>query len=675
MPRPSKKKSQLSPIHFRNSQLFSTHWLANRLPLEPEWSELRQQASQTLRALLELWRVQKTRVEQYGNELTLEQAFIQPVFHALGWKLIYQTHVRGRRPDYALFLSDSDLEGSLEAGRLNPSFWSHPAVLADAKAWHIPLDRPVIAENQREYPPEQIEWYLISTQLNYAILTNGQCWRLIPRIHDPGQPRFTTFLEFDLEPLLNEALEQPITLFTIWPGFEDFLRFYLFFSPAGYLQLTGRPSLMQRAREGSTEYRLGVSEKLSGRVFTALRLSIQGFLSHRPNQLTPERDLELCREQSLILLYRLLFILYAEDRGLLPYHLNRPYTDNRSLGRLRNHIAATLDRITARRQPSFGATSCTLWPDILSLFDVIDRGVGRYEVPAYNGGLFDPDLHPFLTEKVLPDFYLAQVIDQLGRAPFPEHKEIGLVMVDYRDLAIQHLGNIYESLLELRPVFATEDMVVVRRKHSRQDVEVIPATSGVEESFETTGETYPRGSVYLEKHKDERRRSGSYYTPDDIVGYIVEKTLGPLFEEVNESLRKEITSIEGLPQTNTEQPEETLTHLRGDFPNRALAIRVLDPAMGSGHFLIRACQYVAEQIATNPYTREERVAGFRGDQPILSYWKRKVAENCLTITCVTETASSEPRLQTFRDCPRRDHSSPRTSSKKFKVAYPSCLRR
>src|SRR5882724_2462055 len=90
----------------RNSELFSSHWLENRLPLENEWTSIRSAATAKLDALVDLWKVQRSRVEQYGSEQALEQAFIQPVLHILGWKLLYQTHLRGRKPDYALFDSD-----------------------------------------------------------------------------------------------------------------------------------------------------------------------------------------------------------------------------------------------------------------------------------------------------------------------------------------------------------------------------------------------------------------------------------------------------------------------------------------------------------------------------------------------------------------------------------------
>src|SRR2546422_10735481 len=86
----------------RNSELFSNHWLEYRLPLEQEWTDRADDAYAALEKMTALWKKERDRVERYGKEAPLERAFIQPVFEILGWKLIYQCSLRGRKPDYAL---------------------------------------------------------------------------------------------------------------------------------------------------------------------------------------------------------------------------------------------------------------------------------------------------------------------------------------------------------------------------------------------------------------------------------------------------------------------------------------------------------------------------------------------------------------------------------------------
>src|SRR5215472_2230411 len=125
MQTPDPRQLSLSFSAVRNSELLAVHWLDQRLPLEPEWQSVRRNLERVASGLLQLWAEQKTRVDRYGIEASLEQAFIQPVFQLLGWKLKYQTFLQGREPDYALFADDAALDAALAAGQTNPSFWQH----------------------------------------------------------------------------------------------------------------------------------------------------------------------------------------------------------------------------------------------------------------------------------------------------------------------------------------------------------------------------------------------------------------------------------------------------------------------------------------------------------------------------------------------------------------------
>ena len=627
--------SQL-PIPFgpiRNSNLFSNHWLEYRLPLEPEWNELRQDAEAILDRLGKLWKREQNRVEQY-SEGGLEQAFIQRVLEELGWKLVYQTHLRGRKPDYALFLDDRSKDAALALDRTDTRFWEHPALVADAKAWTVNLDRPVKVPGKKEYPPEQIEWYIQYSGRHYGILTNGRQWRLYPRDLSAHQPRFETYLECVLPPLLTASLQVAVDLAAHKRLVDDFLRFYLFFSPVAFLPTEGRTPLIDRATVGSNEYRLGVGEGLKDRVFEALRICIEGFLAHNPNGLDANDDLPRIKEQSLILLYRLLFVMNGEDRGLLPCRTNRTYRENRSLSRLRDEIARQIDKLNFGTGQDFDRRTTNLWEYLCDLFDLIDRGHKTYGVPAYNGGLFDPDVNAFLRDKALPDWYLARVIEQLSRAIDKDHPDAGLFRVDYRDLSIQHLGHVYEGLLELQPHCATEAMMVIR-KAARQKVEerIIACSAQIPSGFEATSTRYEKGEVYLVTDKGERRATGSYYTPNHIVDYIVEKTLRPLCEEIGASLGAEIekTAQEAKRRRGRNRAflQDKLTKLQADFDDRILQLKILDPAMGSGHFLLRACQYIAEEIATSPYTGDPHTDQLESDESIITYWKRRIVEHCL----------------------------------------------
>jgi len=619
----------LGPV--RNSELFSNYWLNNRLPLEPDWHELQKDAEAALVKLRALWDTERSRVEKYGTEAPLEEKFIQPILETLGWKLFYQTLVQGRKPDYALFLTDDAFGRALDHGRSSPKFWDNAAVVADAKAWHVSLDKPQKVDGRKEYPPEQMEWYLERTQRQWGILTNGRLWRLIPRVIPPGKPRFQTYLEVDL-PSVLEAIGPRDQADLEGHHVREFLYFYLLFSPTAFVSCLQRAPLIERAMLGSSEYAVGVSEDLKERVFDALSLCISGFLKRTENKLSFD-DLETCKTNSFVLLYRLLFVMYAEDRGLLPYRINGTYTQNRSLARLRDEIAHQLDR---RGELVFREDRTELWKDLTALFDLVDAGHARYGVPAYNGGLFSSEQHPFLTEKAIADRQLAQVIDKVSRTIDPQNRQAGLFRVDYRDLAIRQLGSVYEGLLEMQPRYASQPLAIIKSvpRAGTFTEKFHPLSTEIPKGFRDTGRRVPVGTIYLETDKGERRATGSYYTPDHIVDHIVQNTLGPLCARIQKQITTEIQAIKtevAKTGNNTRKHELTrkLDEIQGAFGDRVLALKILDPAMGSGHFLVRACQYLAEEIATNPFTSDQETDQLDEENATLTFWKRRVAEHAL----------------------------------------------
>jgi type I restriction-modification system DNA methylase subunit len=282
----------------------------------------------------------------------------------------------------------------------------------------------------------------------------------------------------------------------------------------------------------------------------------------------------------------------------------------------------------------FKNDSVNLWSELKALCDIVDSGNRRYEVPPYNGGLFSAEEHPFLEDKEIPDGYVALILDQLSRAAHHKQPELGLFRVDYRDLAIQQLGSVYEGLLELRPRYATEDMIVVRNRTTGNKTErIIPMRETPPTGFERTEKIYGKGAVYLETDKGERRAFGSYYTPDHIVNHMVNASLGKVCRNIERSLRTEIEELDrkiiGASSEERAAREEERRILAGSFSDRVLTLSVLDPAMGSGHFLIRACQYLAEEIATNPLTGDPEAQGAADEDAWILLWKRRVAERCL----------------------------------------------
>ncbi len=230
----------------------------------------------------------------------------------------------------------------------------------------------------------------------------------------------------------------------------DFLCFFAFFRKEALS--TG---FLDRVLFASREYVAKVGRELKDNVYEALRLLAEGLLKSYENALT-DKDLEAIRENTFVLIYRILFLFYAEDGGLLPLD-NREYRESYSLRSLAKDTARRLDEGYA-----FSPTAYGLWGNLSELFRIVNEGDPVLGVPPYNGGLFDPAKHPLLAQWKVGDHYLARALDQLARAEAAGRTGRG--PVSYRDLDIRDLGSIYEGLLEHRLCVAPVDTAVVKEK-------------------------------------------------------------------------------------------------------------------------------------------------------------------------------------------------------------------
>jgi hypothetical protein len=174
-------------------------------------------------------------------------------------------------------------------------------------------------------------------------------------------------------------------------------------------------------------------------------------------------DIRDVQDNSMRLLYRLLFIFYAESRKLLNTD-NKHYSEM-SLRKLKEEISGKIDQ-----GETLLAVRSTYWEGLKDLFRLINDGSEafgypkeEFYIPAYNGGLFDPTKNHFLSEKKIGNSYLAEAIDLLARSP----SEKGMVFVDYSSLDIRHLGSIYEGILEYKLHRAEEPMVAAKKREKR----------------------------------------------------------------------------------------------------------------------------------------------------------------------------------------------------------------
>ncbi|MBI1880068.1 MAG: Eco57I restriction-modification methylase domain-containing protein, partial [Chloroflexi bacterium] len=287
-------------------------------------------------------------------------------------------------------------------------------------------------------------------------------------------------------------------------------------------------------------------------------------------------------------------------------------------------------------QPA-AASMMTYWQQLRQLWAVIDQGNLDLDVPAYNGGLFKARSDSFLEKYQVGDLYLRQAIDLLARAADPQTKQ--RVFVDYRALEIRHLGSIYEGLLEYQGRVADRPLAV-RLEKGREIYEPVgtPSPNPSPEAGEgkkllllsasergLEGEVLP-GQVYLTTDKGERKVTGSYYTPDYIVKYIVEQTVRPVLEELSVGARQvgAAFSEQGAELSDLPRPYNLETDPAA-LTQAILGVNVLDPSMGSGHFLVEATDFIARSMVELGLPPPADAAG----ESDLAYWRRRVAQACI----------------------------------------------
>ncbi len=573
----SPRQTNLFPV--LNQGLFSTNFLDTKFLDFSIWNDtagLLERTSQARELILVAYSsAKRAGVFEVRDEQKTEDKFIRPVLKALGW--VYDPQPRHKRrkakvrPDYALFASTEDYETAAHTPNEPKTYYSHAQAIAEAKYWGRPLndtvkDDPLDARDATAQLVRYLDevYYHTDGKVCWAILTNGKTWRLFSH---RAASRSSNYLEVDLEALLQ--LDDPVA----------FRRFYGFFAQEA---LTPAPATGKRwvdlYLEESDRAARSVSDHLKNLIFDQVFKRVaEGFVAYRRSEKSvateTDESLQAVFAGTITLLFRLLFLLYAESRDLLPVHDELGYR-KKSLQALKERVHDDL-RIGAKQS----AQSFDYWEHLCRLFRIVDRGDAALSVPHYNGGLFhapkksattgvtEPAGPRFLAEHKLADPFVAEAIRALTFDPETDLTE--RQFIDYSALGVRHLGDVYEGLLEF---------------HLRQES--------------------PDKPLRLESTNRERKESGSYFTPHFIVEFIVTQALGPIVDlrlkEVESLL---VTWQKACDQSKRVQASQSVRATQQVVEDQSrviftaiFGIKVLDPTMGSGHFLVHAVNYLADRI-------------------------------------------------------------------------------
>ncbi|WP_229770548.1 Eco57I restriction-modification methylase domain-containing protein [Halorhabdus sp. CBA1104] len=588
-------QATLTQRPYVNSNLFSGHYLDERVQEREEW-ECDEAAQDALAELESLYEMEGTLVDGYGEDALVDN-WIDGVLDVLG----YGTQKEVTLPDGGGYVDEllfADGETRRDAAEVylksedTTDLFEGGLGLVEAKQWDADFTAEFSERRQYRNASHQIKHYLEKTPSNiqWGILTNGRKWRL----YGTKDYETQTYFEIDLPELIERG------------DLDAFKYFYVFFRPEAFRESAGTTFLDEVRSESETASQ-ELGEDLQDNVFTALRVLGRGFVETNDMDIDPddEEALDELKEQSLVLLYRLMFVLYAEARGLI--HPEDPseqseYEENFSLDALRLEIHEEIGEVDEGFE-GFSEYSTTYWNRLEDLFGLIDEGEEDLGIPPYNGGLFDHDKHDFLTEHAVSNRYLAEVIYRLSTT---ENDEGRYVLADYADLDTRHLGSVYEGLLEHQFKIAPEQYAAVAEDGGQvwKPADEVTDDGAVE--------TVPEGGLYVVNDEGERKATGAYYTPDYVVTYIVEETVGPLVEEIREEL------VEQGFEPGTQE-------YLGPFLRRVRDLQILDPAMGSGHFLTRATEYLANEVMEDVREVEEGVAGYWDEQHV----RRQIAKECI----------------------------------------------
>ena len=506
-------------------------------------------------------------IAQAPNESQTEDDLIWPVLQLLGWNASLRQQnlsARGREdvPDGLLFADEAAKD---RANALAEEWrrYEHGVAVVESKRWLQPLDRRRTGgQAEGVAPSTQMLRYLrrvddlTSGALRWGILTNGARWRLY---YQGARSVSEQFFEIDLAAALDLPGHND-GLFAL-PGPERRLAlklFVLFFRREAFLpDAADSRTLHQRALDEGRFHQERVAANLSDLVFDRVFPELAGAIAVA----APDAPLGEVRDATLVVLYRLLFILYAEDRDLLPVRDER-YDDYGLRERVRGDVGRRKDR-----GDTFSETASRYWLAVDDLCRAIDTGDPSIGLPPYDGGLFDGRRAPLLAQVRLGDRVMADVIDALSFEAGPQ----GRRYINYRDLSVQQLGSIYERLLEHEIVRNGDEIAV-------------------------------RPNVFA------RKGSGSYYTPDELVGLILEETIGPLVRARLDAFAERATELRRRSRAPLRDKVQDLK--RFDPAQKLLELKICDPAMGSGHFLVGLVDYLADRVIASMADAEAAMEGY-----------------------------------------------------------------
>lgn len=436
--------------------------------------------------------------------------------------------------------------------------------------------------------------------VTWVIITNGLEWRLFSTL---GVSPYEHSFSVNIENELNEKKVDIVThIFVYMFGADIFKK-----NGAGILAIDTFKDKSDESKE-YTEY------VLCSKAESILTGLCYGLKENMNKEYFSDEDKKNIYEAAIIIMYRLLFLGYAEARGLLPVSTDEIDYQN----------SFTMLCKTAKDYYLESKLN-----EIESNFDFWDRLGSQFRICVdknYNYGLFSDTDNPILKEYRIANKHLVPCLMELGY--ISGRKNDYAKQIEYKDLSVRNLGAIYEGVLEYQLFIADELMV---KRKSKEKIVYLKASETILNGNDKNNMVHP-GEIYLSHDAMECKETGTYYTPEDVVDYIVKNTIGKKLEELRKSLESDLTCIRTeLLSESTKQRIKLLQHEIDDktvkfINDKILSLSIVDSAMGGANFLVNAAyqvsNYIVDILESNKWENEELNVD-------VSYWRRKVVENCI----------------------------------------------
>jgi len=356
-------------------------------------------------------------------------------------------------------------------------------------------------------------------------------------------------------------------------------------------------------------------------------------------------------ESAVKLIYRCLFLFYAEARRLLP-------TDPEKADIYRRHSIQTL--CLEARKFRWGQRRDTdqydLWKHLKGLIGAVNDGDSEYGIMGYNGGLFDDEKELFLGQQQLRNDFLSRALYLLAFVEPLDNESDGEYAIPYEDLEIRHLGELHETILEYTVQLADADRI---RRRTKKGMEILLASEAKKKAGDTL---IKKGDVYFGESALERKQTGSYYTPESLVRFLNEKTIvHPLREIFERKYRQRFNDL--LEQasnghdigTRRGAAQSAAALVERFAEDELLKFKVCDLAMGSGHFLVDAANQMAglliALLAEVPHVEGMTVSVTSRPND----WRRRITRHCIYGVDLNPLAVNLAKLSLWLNCFAIEH--------------------